>query len=110
LIVFRWDFVRNRNDTNARFTWVWWDALAGAAFMARMALGCFEQLSDGNWICQQGVKIDGRSCPVLVRRGQLFRQGSVFAGYDDFPAYLTKMSSARADKLPHEWAERAVTN
>jgi hypothetical protein len=78
--------------------------------MARSALGCFEQLSDGNWICQQDVKIDGLCCTVLVRRGQLFSKGSVFAGYDDFPAYLTKMSSAGSDRLPHQWSEHSVSN
>ena len=71
--------------------------------MAQRALGCFERLSDGNWICQQDAKIRGTSCVVSVRRGQLFIKGSIFAGYEDFPAYLTKVGSALPDKLPHEW-------
>ena len=71
--------------------------------MAQRALGCFEQLPDGNWICQQDAKIAGLACTVFVRRGQLFRQGTVFAGHENFPAYLTKMSSALPEKLPHEW-------
>jgi len=74
--------------------------------MAQRALNCFEQLSDGNWICQRDVKIEGLSCTVLVRRGQLFSKGSTFAGYDDFTALLTKMGSELPDKLPHEWASR----
>ena len=48
--------------------------------MAQRALGCFEQLPDGNWICQQDAKIAGLACTVFVRRGQLFSQGTVFAG------------------------------
>ena len=72
--------------------------------MALRALDCFEKLSDGNWICRQDVTIAGLSCTVAVKRGQLFRAGSVFAGYDDFTAHLAQMVCALPDKLPHEWA------
>jgi hypothetical protein len=72
--------------------------------MALIALNCFEKLRDGSWVCHRDVTIAGMSCTAAVRRGQLFEKGSVFAGYDDFTAYLTKMGSALPDKLPHEWA------
>jgi hypothetical protein len=71
--------------------------------MALRALGCFEKVAEDHWVCQQDVTIDGASCTVAVKRGQLFRKGSAFAGYDDFTEYLTKMVAVLPDKLPHEW-------
>lgn len=49
------------------------------------------------------MKIKDLSYTVFVKRGQLFRQGTVFAGYNDFTAHLTEMGSVSPDKSPHEW-------
>jgi hypothetical protein len=78
--------------------------------MALIALDCFEKLSDGSWICRRDATIAGFLCTAAVRRGQLFEKGSAFAGYDDFTAYLTKIGSARPDRLPHEWAGVSLTH
>jgi len=65
--------------------------------MVRRALGCFEQLGDGSWICRQSAVIKGLNCTVQVYRGQRFQSPCTFAGYDDFTVYLAEMSEEYPD-------------
>ncbi len=56
--------------------------------MVVQALGAFERNSQGDWVCQKDVIIDGPMGSVNVKRGQYFHRHTVFAGYDDFTIYL----------------------
>jgi hypothetical protein len=71
--------------------------------MTRIALGCFEEQSDGSWICRNGITIEGRDCEVWVRRNQLFRPNTIFAGFHDFTAYLASVSEMSRRRGAHEW-------
>jgi len=65
---------------------------AGATVVARRALECFEERPDGGWVCRADTSITGRGCVVAVKRGQVFKPGCSFAGYDDFPSFLASVS------------------
>lgn len=60
--------------------------------MRRLALGSFEDRDDGSWVCFKGTVVDGPAGRVSIARGQTFKPGTVFAGYDDFAAYLASVS------------------
>jgi hypothetical protein len=47
--------------------------------------------------------VNGPVGQVQVARGQCFKPGTVFAGYDDFVAYLASVSVPSLGKAPHEW-------
>jgi hypothetical protein len=60
-----------------------------------VALDCFEEQSDGSWICRQDTTVtETTGNEIYVARGQVFRSGQAFAGYDDFAAYLAGVCEA----------------
>jgi hypothetical protein len=71
--------------------------------MRRHALDCFEDRDDGSWICTKDTVVNGPVGPVDVERGQSFKPGTVFAGYNDFPAYLASVSVPGPAKARHDW-------
>jgi hypothetical protein len=71
--------------------------------MRRVALTSFEDRDDGSWVCIKNTVITGPVGQVHVAYGQSFRPGTVFAGYDDFTAYLASVSVPSPGKAPHEW-------
>jgi hypothetical protein len=73
--------------------------------MARQALGCFEEQSDGRWICVHSIAVIGPFNSVQVQQGQSFADGTVFAGYDDFTAYLASVSIEMPMLSRHEWSD-----
>lgn len=70
--------------------------------MGRRALGCFEDRDDGSWVCIRATSVVGPQGSVAVRKGQSFARKTVFAGYDDFAAYLASVSLECAHAAPHE--------
>jgi hypothetical protein len=71
--------------------------------MGRRALDSFEDRGDGSWVCTHATTVAGPSVTVPVRQGQSFAPGTVFAGYDDFTAYLARVSVESPAKGRHEW-------
>jgi hypothetical protein len=65
-------------------------------------LDCFVQQADGSWLCMRDSTI-GSGAAIRVRRGQRFDRGTVFAGHDDFAAYLESVSVEKPDDAPDEW-------
>jgi hypothetical protein len=60
-----------------------------------VALDCFEERSDGSWICRRDTTVtETTGYEIYVARGQVFRSGQAFAGYDDFAACLASASEA----------------
>jgi hypothetical protein len=60
-----------------------------------VALDCFEEQSDGSWICCRDTTVtETTGYEIYVARGQVFRTGQAFAGYDDFTACLASVSEA----------------
>jgi hypothetical protein len=45
----------------------------------------------------------GPGTTVQVHHGQSFAPRTVFAGYNDFPAYLASISTEMPMLSPHEW-------
>ncbi len=70
--------------------------------MGRRALGCFEDREDGGWVCIRATSVIGPKGSVAVRKGQSFSRKTVFAGYDDFAAYLASVSVESTPTAPHE--------
>ncbi len=70
--------------------------------MGRRALGCFEDREDGGWVCIRATSVTGPTGSVPVRKGQSFAGKTVFAGYDDFAAYLASVSHECRSRAPHE--------
>jgi hypothetical protein len=71
--------------------------------MGRRALGCFEDRDGGRWVCIRSTTVVGPAGPVTVQPGQSFALKTVFAGYDDFAAYLASKSVECAPLARHEW-------
>jgi hypothetical protein len=71
--------------------------------MGRRALDCFEDRGDGSWVCTHATTVSGPAGIVPVRQGQSFAPRTVFAGYDDFTAYLARVSVESPAKCRHEW-------
>jgi hypothetical protein len=59
---------------------------------ASVVLDCFEEQSDGSWICRRDTTVtETTGYEIYVARGQVFRSGQAFAGYDDFAAHLASV-------------------
>jgi|HubBroStandDraft_6_1064221.scaffolds.fasta_scaffold2896302_1 hypothetical protein len=78
--------------------------MARIARIARIALACFEEQPNGSWICRRDTTIEGRCCRVFVKRNQLFLQGAVFAGFNNFTAHLANQGESRPSRAPHQWS------
>ncbi len=59
--------------------------------MVRLSLGCIEERPNGTWECVRDAKIEGRYCPINIKRGQRFAPRCIFAGFDDFTSYLASV-------------------
>ncbi len=62
--------------------------------MGRRALDAFEEREDGVWVCTRAVLIAGPGGSIRVEKGQTFPPRTVFAGHNDFTAYLASVSVA----------------
>ena len=71
--------------------------------MGRRALGCFEDRDGGGWICIRETTVVGPAGKVAVHPGQSFTAKTVFAGYDDFTAYLASVAIESPPLSRHEW-------
>ena len=70
--------------------------------MCRLALNCFEDRDDGSWVCIRSTTVNGPAGHVPVLKGQSFRPGTVFAGYNNFTAHLASVSVPSQPVAPHE--------
>ncbi len=55
---------------------------------SELSFNCLEKRDDGSWVCIRSAKIAGKFGTVPVHDGQKFGPGTMYAGYDDFAAYL----------------------
>ena len=72
--------------------------------MSVQALGAFERESGGDWVCFKKVEVstpDGGQT-VSVTKGARFHPHTVFAGFNDFTAYLESVSIESPSVCPHE--------
>ena len=70
--------------------------------MGRRALGCFEDREDGSWVCVHAATVAGPAGNITVKKGRSFAPKTVFAGFDDFAAYLASVSVDCPRAAPHE--------
>jgi hypothetical protein len=70
--------------------------------MSRRALDCFEDREGGGWVCIRATSVKGPAGTVAVRKGQTFAPKAVFAGFNDFTAYLASVSVESTPTAPHE--------
>jgi len=68
--------------------------------MTRCAFGSIEELPDGRWRCLRDFVLEGPAGTVAIKLGQTFHPGTVYAGYDNFVAYLQSVSVAASGNAP----------
>lgn len=79
--------------------------------MGKQALGAFERQPNGDWACIKDVDISvapgsisgtaPASTTVHVWKGRRFSPHTVFAGFDDFTAYLESICVESPSITPH---------
>jgi hypothetical protein len=71
--------------------------------VGRQALGCFEARGDGRWVCVRATLVVGPAGSIPVQKDRTFAPKTVFAGFNDFTAYLESVSVESAGTAPHEF-------
>lgn len=57
--------------------------------IGKQSLDAFVRQDDGSWLCVKNIEFHAAGGGIVaVAKGQRFIAGTVFAGFDDFPAYL----------------------
>jgi hypothetical protein len=71
--------------------------------MSKQALGAFERQSNGDWTCikDTSISIVPGWPAVSVRKGMRFAPRTVFAGSDNFTAYLESVGVESPSVSPH---------